>query len=1183
MQLTAEQQAAIYTHDRNMIVVAGAGSGKTHVLVERYLALLDSHHDWPLNALVAITFTRKAAQEMRDRVRRELERRYAAAPDEACWANWLGSIESARIDTIHGLCASLLRANAAEAGVDPRFEVLEETDARLLLDDAIDRVLQTIVTSDDDGVALLLEYGTDAVRKALVELIAIEPDDPPPDLLAHWQSQWEDHAARVLDNLAVNAAFWECARWQPPGGQWPSDSEDKILTVWQQCWDALRLLETRADRDACIQALTVLKTINLSGSSAKRWGGHDIFNETKAALRFLRETATTMLDLIGEPPGDLDRRAAELVPLWVALIRQTQATYREMKQTDSLLDFDDLERLACQLLNHHPAVCDRYRGAEFRHLLVDEFQDTNAAQWDIVQRLADPATPGCLFVVGDPKQSIYQFRGADVSVFNHVRDVIEAAGGQTVLLAQSFRTHQPLVNCFNHLFAHLLTRTPGSPVSDYEVEMDAPMTAFRADAPDGCPPVELLLLDKSRLGEDEGKAEKCRRWEAYEIAAYIHRAVGMDGSPPRAVYDKQARKHRALHYGDAAILFQSTSNITIYEDALKAAGVPYATVAGRGYYSRQEVWDVLNLLTALHNPADNLALAAALRSPLFNLSDEALLALRLCRDAHGDRQPLWDALAAADRVPQAERPLVAFAHDCLLDLRGLAGRVTIAGLLREILARTGYLATLTALPDGARRRGNVEKLIDKAQASGQVMLGAFSQVLRDLSEREAREGEAVIEAQGAVTLMTVHAAKGLEFPLVVLADATWSNPHANSGDIVRLDPVYGLTCKAYDGSTHKPDSGFAHRQADRLRRLRDEAERKRLLYVAATRAQDYLLVSGQIAPKQESWARGGWLDWLWDGLGLDDTTPTTGIIERDGPGTVSLIVPQQPPPDETLLSHDHHPASAWDDPAVRQGQPLSGAAQPPALLAGISTEIDAPARHLTATQIADLGSAGYEPYYRDRFRRSVLHDAPTHIETVSDYRGDVSRRLIGEIVHKVLGMKQPLGWWQWPTEREQLDRILRSYAWQLGVVIPRQQEYAVNEARRLLDRFLTSDVYGWLKAAQTVYREIPFVYRSDRRIIHGVLDTLFQSGDSWTIIDYKTSYVRGYAGDPATIRQHAQRYHLQVGVYAAATREQLDGSTPSVYIHYIRYGHTVRVETNEWETALAKLDRYIGDLLVHQD
>ena len=318
--------------------------------------------------------------------------------------------------------------------------------------------------------------------------------------------------------------------------------------------------------------------------------------------------------------------------------------YRADKTERAALDFDDLEALTCDLLQDD-AVRDRYLGAEFRHVLVDEFQDTNAAQWAIIQRLADPAVPGCLFVVGDPKQSIYGFRGADVSVFEQVRGVI-AAQGVAVDLDCSFRSHRALVECQNALFERLLVRNAESPVSEYEVAFGGGMVAQRDAAPCDAPVIELVLIDKKRLTDDE-QDQAARRAEAREIARRLKQIVEVERRP---IYDKQATLIRAIDYGDVALLLQALTHVTLYEEAFKAEGIPYLTIAGKGYFDRQEVWDLLNLLAALYNPADNLALAAALRSPLFSLSDDALLRLRRLRDASGGLIPLWDALDNADQA-----------------------------------------------------------------------------------------------------------------------------------------------------------------------------------------------------------------------------------------------------------------------------------------------------------------------------------------------------------------------------------------------------------------------------------------------------------------------------------------------------------------------------------------------------
>ncbi len=1171
-QLTAAQETAICEHKRNLIVVAGAGSGKTFVLVERFLSLLDKNPDWPLNALVAITFTKKAAQEMRDRVRRALEQRLVDTADkpveQAIWAERVAAMTSARIDTIHGLCASILRSNAAEAGVDPGFEVLDEVDSRLLLDDSIDDVLQKAAQNNDAAAHLFTEYDTQAIRQILVKLVGEDIPDMPDDVVMRWQDRWNQTAQSIIDQLRANADYVVVANWQPENG-WPQ-AGDKMMDVWLACRPLLAVIDESDDIDACHEALTRLhRAINLVGGKADAWGGATILADSKSALKIMRALAEQTLKNMGDKIGDVDHNAAKLLPLWSQLIRQTQDSYRERKQADALMDFNDLERLTRDLLVSSAAVRERYQGAEFKHLLVDEFQDTNSVQWEIVRGLADIGRGGSLFVVGDPKQSIYQFRGADVSVFDQVREQITSVGGVDVALAQSFRTHKRLVDGFNRIFEDVLRRDSNSPVRQYEVELGEPMSAKRVDAPSEAAPIELLIIDK-QVTDEKLDAEAMRRWEAYELAKRLKAIVDDE---KRVVFDKEQSGFRPINYGDIAILFQSTSNILLYEDVFKVMRLPYVTLAGRGYYSRQEVWDLLNLLTALHNPGDNLALASALRSPLFGLSDDALLALRLQRDPQDlhKRLPLWDALQNLTGVPIDEHEQVIFARDCLTTLHAMAGRVSIVDLLQSALDETGYLAILTGLPDGARRRSNIEKLLDKAQTSRQVTLGAFSQYLKDLSVREVREGEALLDIGNSVTLMTVHASKGLEYPLVVLVDIGWSKGNSNT-DPVMLDPEYGLVCKVYDVTEDKMVAGYGYQQAERLQNLREVAERKRLLYVAATRAQDYLLLSGQLKGGKDTWQ-----SWLSTALKLEiELQAGTVMVEKDW-GKLQVTAPAQPPPDDVLERRTDDDYDGWEQPQVKEMRLVEGDNRAP-LTAAIHINQSETIRHITATQIADAGGARIDPILGRKFRRSVFQDAPITVEHITRQKSqEVSQRIIGEMVHKVLG------WWDFKEEHAHFDDRLDSYAWELGVVDGRQRQNAVQHAHRLLDTMQTNQVYSWLSAAVQLYREIPFVYRSEKRIIHGVLDVLFQREDgSWVVLDYKTSHIAGYkpSGAETLLSNHALRYHLQIGVYAAAVREQLGGIVPDTYIYYIRYGRYVNVQQADWSNALNALEVTIGDLLV---
>ena len=529
MPLTNAQHDAIHLHNHNLIVVAGAGSGKTFVLVERYLALLAAHPDWQLNALVAITFTQKAAQEMRDRVRLHLQQQVDAGADDTAtnWANRLATMDSARIDTIHGLCASILRANAAEAGVDPGFTVLNEIEARVLLDDALDDAFRSL-HSDDPVLELFAEYGESAVRSELARLVASEFDDLPDDLFTFWLEQWVNEAHGLIARF--QQTMFQAEQFSPVG-------TDSLSEGWQVCgamldWFAEQTAAgARPPLHAALGMIEQVGGLKLPPKPANVWGEDGA--AAKEAFKFIRDFAKETLKEIGEPPGVHDQKAARLLPLWVALTQRVRDVYRFTKDARGALDFDDLESLTRDLLANDD-VRGRYLGAEFQHVLVDEFQDTNATQWAIIRRLADPQRPGCLFVVGDPKQSIYGFRGADVSVFQQVRDVV-AAQREAVALSTSFRTHEKLVRCFNRLFERILIRNLESPVASFEVEFDG-MSAHRIESPSAIPPLELMLFDKARLTAEQEDETSARAWEAAGIASRVRQMVEAE---QRMVYDKR--------------------------------------------------------------------------------------------------------------------------------------------------------------------------------------------------------------------------------------------------------------------------------------------------------------------------------------------------------------------------------------------------------------------------------------------------------------------------------------------------------------------------------------------------------------------------------------------------------------------------------------------------------------------
>lgn len=1191
MQLTQEQRDAIHIINQNLVVTAGAGSGKTFVLVHRFMQLLEKHPDWSLPSLVAITFTDKAAREMRDRVRQEISNRLENYPSNSSearfWRSHEATLDSARISTIHSLCAQILRANAVEAGLDPKFELLDEVETALLLDEAIQQALTELITLP--ASALLVEYQVYGVSDTLRELVRSGQTEmlvnrlagkTIDDLMRDWQAAWGENCIELIEALRSDGDFWDLMYWPMSIPSEERPTQDKLWQVWEEVLSYRHVLKNGSAIEVIAALEHIRKAINLTSGSDKHWQGR--LQESKDALRMLRdEKIKAYQEQFLPPPSELDERLAQLLFYWRDAALLAENRFRQLKEERGVLDFNDLEVMTAHLLNHYPKMTQRY-AEEYKHIMVDEFQDTNQLQRQIIYRLCGitlngkQAPAGRLFVVGDPKQSIYAFRGADVSVFRQVSDEIIQTGGRQLHLSTSFRSHQNLVGCINDIFGQLLQVGSGL-AAPYTVGY-TPMNAARpSDQTEHRTPVTMVLLPKSGKTASGLDTEETRRWEAHTLAETIAEWI----ASARQIWDKQSNTHRSLKFGDIAVLFQALTNSPIYEEALQANGLPYLTVAGKGYYDRQEVWDVQNLLRALHNPSDDLSLASALRSPLFSFSDEALLTLRL-RKKNGETLHLWDALFAdpADwqpdwlSIPPDDVLAVEFARQTLAALQRLAGRVTIAELIEHILAMTGFEATLTGLPNGEKRRANVQKLLTVAEKSQRISLGEFNTYLRDMVEAEAREGEATLEAENAITLMTVHASKGLEYPVVILADCSWGRQSRKARLVV--DPIAGPACKLVSDNEEAEDAdkeGFAYQLAHQYATQRELAERRRVLYVAATRAQDTLIISGQATN-----AKKDWLGLLRDALNLIEPTPDDALQSlKYNWGNLNLLMPATVPDPHQFTSTATHPR-LWEEIEHHLAAapiPQNSAPHPALELANFdATNLHRAqaARHINATDLEKLGRAKLRDQNgQQAFRQKILRDMPSPIWPVvaQSTTETVPAYVVGDIVHRALRV----GLLPRDITPEHVAAALESYAWERYATDQRILEDAVEQAQKLLVQFEASDLHRILRECPEVYREIEFVYDRDQHIIHGIIDVLYRHKGRWHVLDFKTSQVKLWY-----IPEHGKRYAYQMGAYAEAVKQQT-GQTPEVQVYYLRPGILWTMPDAMWQAAMTTLDEDIEKTL----
>lgn len=1143
------QEFAITQIDSNIAVTAGAGSGKTTVLVGRYLRLLEA--GLPVSQLVAITFTRKAAAEMSARLRSDLEKRLKTTTDprhKKLLTVALQDMNAARISTIHSLCGDVVRANAAACGVDPSFVVLDEVQGKLLFNSARDRVLRVLganPAADSDSqaaVRVIYDYGLRAVKDAFsAELFAqaatsLAQPHTVESILAAWLDGWRAAMSEAIARLLALPESQDLLSLNPP-------AQDGMGEAALMVKHALHTL-SGGDSSLWMDALLTISKAKINSGSVKNWNDYPLTkDEAKARIALVRGVVSDdILKAIGTLPDDEQHRAAaEMVMGWRVIAARIAEAYTAAKRRKNALDFNDLELLAARALSDE-TVAVRYR-AQFAHLMVDEFQDTSAAQWDIIRRLAPPDQPGRLFIVGDPKQSIYGFRGSDHTVFLSATAAIRASGllqGKTestaVSLSTSYRTHKNLLDPMNTLFDKVMSPVEGENPAGY-VPFEA-LDAGRTDSPDLAPFFRVRMFDTDQPvihGVEKWGADEIRPQEAADLADQIQQLTSA-----------------GLRYSDIAILCRAGTHFGLFEDALRARSIPYITTAGRGYFNRSEVTDLMSLLTALYNPGDHLALAAALHSPLFSLSDAALYALRLTNPS------LWEAVT--DETPPAdfptdELPALAFARRVLVGLKKRTRRTRVADILREVLESTGYLAFLESRAGGTQRRANVQKLVEQAETSGVVALSSFLTYVDEVKSAEARESDAALDAENAVQLMTIHASKGLEFKVVFLPMT--NDAKNNDTDVLKLHPTLGLACKLpnQDGESFKP---FPFLAAHALKRSKEDAEALRLFYVAATRAKDLLVLSGAYKRKDGESSGQGRMGHLLSEFGALMSAHPDAVRYED---ITARVLPRS-------IQETTGRSLPLADASV---QPV----MPPLFQPMHSRAIDR-VKHVTTTDLSHLSQSRNAPTLEERkwaegrFRRGVLgqSDSPIRFLTAGVQSNRAPSRVVGEVVHEAIRFG-------YDTEAEdELRVLLQSLVWSQPIG-PDLHADAVARALDLIQRYRRSALCHDIEQSKAVYREIPFVYQLDSTIIHGQIDLLYRGVDGvWALVDYKTDYVKrqgagGYT--EADLRDHSQRHLIQLAVYARAVRERLrltDGQPLRVKLHYIAANATHTLDNLELESAL---------------
>jgi ATP-dependent helicase/nuclease subunit A len=1035
-----DQQAAAIAARGQVFVSAGAGTGKTTVLVERFAeAVCERGID--VDSMLVITYTERAAGELRGRIRARL--REVGRHDLA------RSLDGAWISTIHGFCLRLLKAHPFAAGVDPRFRVLDDSQGRVIRGEAFEAALHQFCAGDDpERLRLLATYGASGLRRMLTTVYETLRSAGRELLLELGE---RPGLAERLVELA------EAARCLA------EDTEAKDTA-----------------RAAAVQALTLSESppaaerlLDLSGLRVRSERGAS-FEEARKAVE----------------QAALDTLALQDRELLQQLLLGFADAYASAKDRESALDFEDLQLRARDLLRDDDALREREQ-LRFRSIMVDEFQDTNRLQCELVDLLTGPDTER--FFVGDEFQSIYGFRHADVRVFRERR----AEAATLLPLTRNYRSRPELLSVVNHLFG-----------AEFGEEFQPLAASGEFPDPVFGTPVELLVTDKAAYS---GSGTHWRRAEARHVARRVRELVDTG----------------AASAGEIVLLFAAGTDAEWYEEELRELGLATYRATGRGYFGQQQVVDLLSYLRLLQNRYDDEALVSVLASPFVGVSNDALMLVR--RNARG---PIFTGLERSlppDLDPADTRLLKAFRqrYDRLADA---AGRLSLERLCERIVADHDYDLAVLAQWDGRRRYANLRKLARLARSYEELRGPDVEGFVRFVEEQEAvgaAERDAVAEEEGAdaVRLLTIHAAKGLEFKVVVVADAGRDRNAPSADEILCLsDGRFGF--RVADPVTGKRHGVHDYEDVKEARAAEDEAERLRLYYVAMTRAIDRLIVSGSMdaARKADEKTPIGWvLDRLDCAAELGRAGDAPVELEREGARVLVRLDRTPPPPKE--------PAAPELEPVEGEAGQLAlfapGAAPPLPPLAPVLASIQAlpepplhDVRRLSYSALALFERCSYR-YYAERV--AGMRPADAH-GTLAGQRG-LAATEVGDAVHRLLELvdlqapaapdvEQVRSWYPAVTE-EELARIAGFVA-----------------------SYCDSDLARRIAALPGARPERPFAFEHDGVLLHGRLDVLHRDGPRALVLDYKTnSLAEGTAEEIVEADYRLQRLVYALACFRAAAEE----------------------------------------------
>jgi ATP-dependent helicase/nuclease subunit A len=1222
--LTTSQQQAIAARG-NVLVLAGAGTGKTRTLVERCLScLLDERSPASLDEILMVTFTEAAAAEMRHRIRSRLEEERRQHPNDSRWDEELALFETAHIGTLHSFCFQLVRQHFYELQLDPQLVIMAEEDSHLLAEETLDKILQEHYAGQTAGATAVQQLiqaqgrgGEKPVRQLVLRLHHYTQTRPDPE---GWFSR----------QLSMFGA--------PEPGVWVEWLREAMLD-WRGFWQPL-LEEHAAGGNglaaSCAEALGALSKPEPAGDSlesilaALEQYPRGKKDEWQKPLKEFKDDTEFLLSLLASPqkPEPSSAHTEEtgrsnekpfLSPLaqdwgWVReqmltllkLARQFTESFTHTKREQGALDFHDLEQYALKLLwdpqaGQPTAIARRWR-EKLRFVFVDEYQDINAAQDKIIEAVSREGSQANRFLVGDVKQSIYRFRLADPHIFQAYSELWRNGAGTAISLTDNFRSREGILGLINSVFATVMRREVGGIEYDESSKLafgapDERRVLSTSGAPGPCVEVHLRMKGSRKVAE---RAEPDSEAPASCPAALSQileqadsdkeaRLIGLRLRELKAkqfpVWDEELEAFRPVDWKDIAVLLRSPANKSeSYAKEFSRLNVPLL-VARRGFYENVEVTDLLSLLQLLDNPLQDLPLLAVLRSPLVGLSIDELAVIRLT----ALKTRFWTALARWTENEDTREPdgqtgtfsKVSAFLERFSKWRRLARQVSLSRCLEAVLAETHYAEWLLTQPRGEQRHANVERLLGLAQQFDRFQRQGLFRFIRFIEAQQNAEAEPEVTAvseENSVRLMSIHQSKGLEFPVVVVADLGKAFNLSDTRAEVILDETYGLCPQIKPPHTGQSYPSLPHWLARRRQHRELLGEELRLLYVAMTRARDRLILTGSISESKlkKFWSPGA--------AGQVSGIKMSALLSaRSYSDWLGFWFAQQAGPREESATHGEIPGLAWN---IHEDSELDvGNLAPAAQLETADSVLSATSGEWQALQ----EKLAWKYPFTDATRQPAKTSVSAIRRAASDDEWSAGRGAWSvERVERRTGERGG-----WGVERggdigTAHHTFLQHVSLeQAGTVADLKKEARRLESRKaltaeevaLLDfdslaAFWSSDLGRSIRArSRFVQRELPFTMRLSAQellawtgetavknleeefvVVQGVADLVVLMPKELWLLDFKTDRLK-----PGEISQRAKSYEPQIKLYAAALSRIYGRPVTSAWLYFLSCGEAVAV------------------------